>query len=60
MLTSWPMSAAAEPEGGGHSDGPSWMGPPGGQRQSWLILLLGMGHVDTAIWSHCHVASYHI
>lgn len=54
-LTSWPTSAAAEPEGGGHSDGPTWTGPPGGQRQSRMILLLGTGHVDTAMW--CHITS---
>lgn len=56
-LTSWPMSAAAEPEGGGLSDGPTWTGPPGGQRQSWRILLLGTGHADTAIWGHRRVVS---
>lgn len=37
---------------------PVWMGRPARQRQSWMVLHLGMVHQDSATWGHCHVVSY--
>lgn len=45
MLASWPMLAAAEPEGRGHLEGSGRAGRT----------TLGTVHLDAAMWGHCHV-----